>query len=199
MVAVIDVRRIHPRDRDGALSTVVAAFRTDPQVRWWFPDEHSYDAHAAHFFGALLDSRTAGGEVWVAEGGLAVSMWNPPGGSLLGPDIAAARYADALDALPAAVADRVRMVDDAVHDAVPDEPHWYLGVLVTHPEHQGRGYGKAVLNPVLEAADRADLAVVLETATPVNVAFYGRRGFAVRAQVHVDGAPPMWVMEREPR
>lgn len=197
---MVVARRILRRERDAALDTVVGAFRNDPQVRWWFPDDGGYAAAARQFFGFLLDTRIDGGEVWVADDLSAVSMWVPPGGNLLGPDVVSARYADLTASLPDPAPARIAHVDQIVDRLLPDEPHWYLGVLACRAEARGRGFGSAVMRPVFEAADRAGLPVALETSTPSNVDFYIRRGFSIVAACSADGSagPVIHVMRREP-
>jgi GNAT superfamily N-acetyltransferase len=200
------VRRLVAAERDAALRTVVAAFRRDPLVRWWFPDDATYETLAARFFGELLDTRLEGGEVWVADDAGAVAMWIPPGGNLIGPDVAAARYGEMLRGLPAPSAERIAATDDVVDTLLPSAPHWYLGVLATRPERRGSGLATAVCGPVFAAADRSGLTVVLETSTATNVAFYTRRGFAVLHQVQVAAANgavvepvTLRIMQRSPR
>ena len=197
-----EVRRVHAGERDAVLATVVAAFRDDPQVRWYFPDDDVYAAGAPRFFGFLLDTRIDGGEVWVADGGAAVAMWVPPGGNLLGPDLVSGRYDEMVASLPEPAPRRVVAADDAVDALMPRSSHWYLGVLACHPGRRGERLGSAVVGPVLAAADRAGLPVALETASSRNVAYYTRRGFAVaaHASIRADGDPPLdvWVMQREP-
>lgn len=197
---MIEARRIRSHERDAALGTIVEAFRGDPQVRWWFPDDTVYDEVAGYFFGVLLDTRIEGGEVWVVEGAAAVSMWIPPGGNLLGPDVVAARYAEVVGGLPDPAPERIARTDELVDVLLPDELYWYLGVLACRSGRRRRGMGSAVLAPVLAAADRAGLPVVLETSTSGNVDFYIRRGFAVlaRAIPEVPGAPTVRVMRRAP-
>lgn len=173
------VRRIRPGERDAALATVVAAFRHDPQVRWWFPDDECYAEYAGRFFGVLLDTRIEGGEVWVDHDCRAVAMWIPPGGNLIGPEVASARYSAMLSDLPVECVRRVAATDEAADRLLPSTAHWYLGVLACHPDHRGLGLGAATAAPVLAAADRAGLPVALETALPANVGYYTRRGFAV--------------------
>ncbi len=212
------VRRIRPGERDAVLAFVVTAFRADPQVRWWFPDDDRYVEQASRFFGVLLDTRIEGGEVWVDDACGAVAMWIPPGGNLIGPELAAARYAAVVAELPPGCARRVAATDEAVDRLLPGRAHWYLGVLACHPDRRGLGLGAAVAAPVLAAADRAGLPVALETALPANVGYYTRRGFAVVGTAQVqDGAaegvrvgvpdavgatPPgvtIYVMQRQPR
>ena len=195
---MLEVRRIRPDERDAALATVVAAFRDDPQVRWWFDDDSSYPRLAGRFFGVLLDTRMAGGEVWVADDCRSVAMWIPPGGNLLGPEVASARYSEIVTSLPRRARQRILAADDAIDRLLPREPHWYLGVLASHPDHQRYGLATAVAAPVLAAADRAGLGVVLETASTMNVSYYTRRGFAVIAEAAVLDGPDLFIMRREP-
>lgn len=180
-----EARRIRPEERAAALVTIVAAFREDPQVRWWFPDDCCYTEFAERFFGVLLDTRMEGGEVWVDDRCRAVSLWVPPGGNLIGPERAASRYQAMVTTLPHPCGRRIRRTDDVVDRLLPTMPHWYLGVLACHPDHRGAGLGAAVAAPMLAAADRAGQPVVLETGNPGNIGYYTRRGFAVvgRAQL----------------
>jgi Acetyltransferase (GNAT) family len=193
-------RRIRPEERDESLRTLVEAFRTDPQLRWYFPDDARYDVGAPRFFGVLLDTRIEGGEVWVMPDLSAVSLWIPPGGNLLGPDVVEARYAEAVVGLPAPAPGRITATDDLVDMLLPREPHWYLGVVATRLASRERGLASAVLAPVLAAADRGGFPVALETSTPRNVEYYTRRGFATLGSRAVMGAgsPVVRVMQREP-
>jgi GNAT superfamily N-acetyltransferase len=199
-VRVTSARRIRLPERDVALRTVVEAFRADPQVRWWFPDDATYEDAAERFFGVLLDTRIDGGEVWVTADLSAVSMWIPPGGNLLGPDVVASRYNEVVANLPDPAPQRIAETDELVDALLPTEPYWYLGVLACRPGVRRRGRGGAVLAPVFQAADRAGLPVALETSSAGNVDFYIRRGFAVLASVTpaTQGAPTVRVMCRAP-
>jgi GNAT superfamily N-acetyltransferase len=189
---------IDPASTGRALGSVVEAFSTDPLLRWVWPDDDRYGQCAAGFFGLLLSLRSAGGEVWVADGGAAVARWDPPGGQHGQP---------AEDPWPAVNAtytqtERVRWETFNERLAVPsDAPaHWYLGVLATDPRHQRRGLGGAVLGPVLAAADGSSTPAYLETASEKNLAFYGRLGFDVEREVDLpEGGPRCWLMRRPPR
>lgn len=198
--SVISARRLRADERDAALRTVVDAFREDPQVRWWFPDDARYEDSASRFFGVLLDTRIEGGEAWAVDDLSAVSLWIPPGGNLLGPDVVAARYGEVVASLPDPAPQRIAETDDLVDAALPTEPYWYLGVLACRPGLRRRGLGGAVLAPICASADRAGLPVVLETSAVGNVDFYIRRGFAVLSCLTppTPGAPTVRVMRREP-
>lgn len=191
------VRRCRPGERDRALVTVVAAFAADPVLRWVWPSDERYDTCAPPFFGTLLDVRREAGEVWVADGGAAVAMWDPPGGLYL--QVPETRWAQLREGYTPAERAAWAAFDAAL--SVPESagPHWYLGVIATEPARQGTGLGRAVTSPVLAAADRVGLPAYLETATERNLAIYRRLGFEVEREVDVPHGPRAWLMRREPR
>jgi GNAT superfamily N-acetyltransferase len=77
--------------------------------------------------------------------------------------------------------------------------HWYLPIIGVSPAWQGRGYGAALLRPVLERCDREQTPAYLEASTPRNRALYERHGFRVLEEcTYAADAPPMWMMWREP-
>ncbi len=191
-----DVRRLEPAERDAALTSTVAAFATDPLLRWVWPEDDRYAACAPGFFGLLLDLRRAGGEVWAAQGGAAVAMWDPPGGLYTRPE------PDPWPALQEAFTQQERdswaVYDQRVGDRAT-APHWYLGVLATDPARRGRGLAAAVVAPVLAACDRTGVDAWLETAAAANVTYYRRFGFEVAREVDLpDGGPQCWLLRREP-
>jgi ribosomal protein S18 acetylase RimI-like enzyme len=196
------VRRCPPSGRDRALATVLAAFATDPLLRWVWPGQERYDGCAPRFFGLLLDLRIEAGEVWVAEpedsAVGSVAMWDPPGGLYL--PAAGARWAEVHAGFSAAERAAWAFYDEALGVPATAGAHWYLGVLATDPACQGTGLGRAVTTPMLAAADRAGLPAYLETASDTNVAIYRRLGFEVAREVDLpDGGPRCWLMRRDPQ
>jgi GNAT superfamily N-acetyltransferase len=169
------VRRAASADREAILRTVLAAFVSDPAFRYFFPTDESYADEAPVFIADLVDKRLAADTVWLVNEGQAVAMWNPPGRSQGGLP----------RALTGATAQRIERFDSVVHDLLPREPHWYLGILATHPDHSGRGLGRVAMAEGLELARRDGLPSCLETATQVNVEIYERYGWRVTASAVV--------------
>jgi hypothetical protein len=84
-----------------------------------------------------------------------------------------------------------------VSAAIPAGPHWYLGVLATHPSRAGQRWGRAVMAPGLARAAEDGLPAYLETATRTNVELYQRAGWDVVQTV--DNLPfPVWVLAKHP-
>jgi ribosomal protein S18 acetylase RimI-like enzyme len=77
------------------------------------------------------------------------------------------------------------------------EPHYYVECLGVEPDHQGKGLGRTLLEPVLAMADREHVPTYLETSNPKNLSFYRRFGFDVTAEVSLSGGyPPLWTLLR---
>ncbi|HTJ33678.1 MAG TPA: GNAT family N-acetyltransferase [Dactylosporangium sp.] len=170
-----------PADREAAVATFVAAFAQDPAVRWFLPDDETYPAEAAAMAGHLFDLRVGHGTVWIADGGAAVAMWDPP----------RTPSRDGVEHPPQA--GRFGRYQAVVHAKMPKIPHWYLGVLATHPDHRGRRLGRSVMTAGLQRAAADALPAYLETSNPRNVDIYRSAGFEVAEHVYVDDLP-VWIM-----
>jgi ribosomal protein S18 acetylase RimI-like enzyme len=176
-----------PGDRQGILDALVAAFGKDPVLRHLFPDDETYPRYAEAFFGVSFDKRVDRRSIWTVQSGGATAIWEPPD---------AAPVADHLDReLPAGILERVRTYDRVVHEAMPRQPFWYLGVLGTHPDHTGKRWAQAVMHAGLDRAAADGLPAVLETGNPANVAFYRRAGWEVIREI--PRPLPIWIMRRE--
>ena len=115
--------------------------------------------------------------MWLLDGGEAVSVWLPPGGTELSHE-----QEHELEAftgrLPEACATRFTTLIERFETNRPmDRPHHYLSLLATHPEHRGHGYGMQLLAEDLARIDARGEASYLESTNPGNLARYGAQGF----------------------
>lgn len=184
------VDRATPAVRDRVVDTVLAAFVSDPAFRYFFADDATFNDEAAAFAGYLFDQRVNRGTVWVVEDGAAVAMWDSPQS---GDGTAKDGHGNSGPDLPAATLDRLKRYDAVVDAALPATPHWYLGILATHPHHAGRGLGRLAMTAGLDRAAEAGLPAYLETTNERNVELYRRAGWRLTESAAVDDLP-IWVM-----
>ncbi|MGH6955372.1 MAG: hypothetical protein ACREEW_01755, partial [Caulobacteraceae bacterium] len=81
----------------------------------------------------------------------------------------------------------------------PKEPHWYLQVLGTDTEKQGKGYGGVAIRRRLALADEAHLPCYLESSKATNIPIYQSFGFEVTGEIALPNGPTLWPMWRAAR
>ncbi len=94
---------------------------------------------------------------------------------------------------------RALAASEAMTREHPSEPHLYLFAIGTRKASRGKGVGKALLAPVLAAADRDGLPCYLENSNPANTGFYRAHGFTrMKLFEPGPGGPPLEAMWRAP-
>lgn len=195
------VRPATRRERRAIGDVLGRAFVDDPVWTWLTPDPARRARHFGALFAHVAHHRIRQGTALTTDGCSGAALWAAPG-SWQVPPLAALPAAGAAVRAFGAGSGLVRAGRSVatMERHHPKEPHWYLEVLGTDPELQGRGVGSALLAPVLERCDGEGTPAFLESSKPENLAFYGRFGFEVTEEFRLaDGAPPMWRMWRSPR
>jgi GNAT superfamily N-acetyltransferase len=195
MNSAVRSRIAESADRERIVGTIAAAFAGDPG--WGYLFAGDYRRLAPRFAAALLEGRVEAGTVWVTHDLAAVAMWDAP------EHRASHRTAEIWQAYrrhagPLAVR-RLDAYDEAIADASPAEPFWYLGVLATDPARRREGLASAVMAPGLARADRESLPCCLETSTAENRRFYQGRGFTKSTTMLLPDGPPTWWLRRPAR
>jgi GNAT superfamily N-acetyltransferase len=197
-----DVRKATAADVDALAATLSRAFYDDPVIEWLAPDPRRRTRALPVFFRSQLRGQyLRQAETYTADvsDGLAGgALWSPPGRDR--PSLSSMlRLAPIVPALGRRTIDGLRLFAQADKQRPRHTPHFYLGVLGTDPDQQGKGYGSALLEPVLERCDREGLPAYLESSKESNVPFYARHGWKVTEEVTVPGGDVrLWLMWREP-
>jgi GNAT superfamily N-acetyltransferase len=191
------VRPARHEDRAALTSSIAAAFARDPA--WSFLLGDDYDLLAPLFAGVLFDLRVGTGDIWVTSDLTSAALWDPPGWQPTETE-PSGPFWDAYRAAAGAPGwDRLMTYERALDAVRPTTSHWYLGVLATRPDGQGKGRASAVLAPILKKADHDGMDCCLETSTARNRAFYERRGFTEATDVTISSGPPTWWLRRPPQ
>jgi ribosomal protein S18 acetylase RimI-like enzyme len=189
--------RAGPREAGVIAQITAEAFRDDPFNRWLFG---SYRGMAG-VFGALARHVYTKRGVCYRLGDQGAAMWMLPGGDLEPPWIAMpALYAAVLLHSTRGALKRTDAAVAGMNRHHPTFPHAYLFTIGVRPEARGQGHGRKLIQPVLDACDKAGLPAYLENSNPANCGFYGSCGFERQAMIEVmPGAPPLEAMARQPR
>jgi GNAT superfamily N-acetyltransferase len=196
------VDRMPVESMHAAIAATSRAFWPDPLFGFFARNEVHEHRVLPIFLGAMMRDAQRHGQVWTAGDDTQVigsASWLPPGSLPRSRTRELRIYAACTRALITGRNRRtgIRLLD-LVEKSHPVEPHWYLAVLGVDPRHQGRGLGRALIQPVLDRCDREIVPAYLETQKPENLPFYERFGFRVTDEISVPGSPPVWLMWRDP-
>jgi GNAT superfamily N-acetyltransferase len=183
-------------DLAGATRTLSAAFHDDPLWSWAFPDRAKLEV----WWRFLIESALRYPWVWIAGDYAAATVWIPPGASELTEE-EEGRVGPLLhDLLGDRAAEITRLLERFEASHPTDEPHYYLSLFGTHPDHRGQGLGMRLLAENLARIDEQAMPAYLESSNPANVERYERVGFKRVGELSTpDGSHSVATMWREPR
>jgi GNAT superfamily N-acetyltransferase len=197
----VQVRKATDADVPALARSLAAAFQDDPVISWMIPDDEKRLRLGPFGFATWLGKiYMPKAEVYTDEARAVGALWAPPGKWKMSVGLQA-RLAPRMFRLFGVRRMPTILKGLATLDkAHPDEqPHYYLGILGTDPDHQGKGLGSAAMKPVLDRCDREGLGAYLESSKEANIPFYRRHGFEVTGEVHMPDGPPLWPMWRDPQ
>lgn len=191
------IRRADPGDWRKVADITAEAFAEDPVNNWLFG---SQAAIRASFRALARDIYIREGFCHLA-GDDGATMWLGPGQSGVMGAIATARFALA-QLIHGSIGGlkRAMRAGEIMADHHPREPHCYLFTIGTRQSARGKGLGKTLLAPVLQACDAQAIPCYLENSYPDNHGFYAHHGFE-RKEIFAcgEGGPPLEAMWREPQ
>jgi len=197
--APVDARVATEGDLPAVAETMAAAFYGDPIWGWAFPDPERRFEQQRALWRLALEAALGYGWVWVTEGCASAALWIPPGKPELRPEDER-RLGPLLTELLGDGAARVLDTFERFDAAHPQEPHYYLSLLATHPDHRGRGTGMGLLANNLARIDAEGAAAFLESSNPVNDSRYERLGFVRCGKFELgEDGPGVTQMWRDPR
>jgi predicted N-acetyltransferase YhbS len=195
-----DIRKIRDADVPRIAKALARAFEDDPVLSWIFRDESQRIARLERSFALYLRRIwLPQDECYATDRLFGAALWLPPGKWHLAP-LAQLKLVPSMIAVVGGNLPRLMRVLNLIEKNHPKEPqHHYLAVLGVEPEFQGRGFGGALMQPVLQRCDREGIPAYLESSKQRNVVLYERHGFKVVEELRLpqDG-PPLWRMWRDP-
>ncbi len=190
-MAQLDARRASPADWEVVVSIITLAFADDPLWSRALARTDGSIEHHARFWKLFVEGALRHPWVWLTVGGEATSVWVPPGGTEMSEEQEDRLSELANQYLGSAAGDYLELLTrfEAAHPR--DEPHYYLSLLGTHPDHRGKGIGMALLEHDLALIDAEGSPAYLESSNPANNHRYAGVGFEEVGEFSYPGGAPV--------
>ncbi|MDP9894496.1 GNAT superfamily N-acetyltransferase [Variovorax boronicumulans] len=191
----IEIRSATSDEIPRVVSTIVAAFLTDPPARFAWPSPHDYLLAMPVATGEFAGSSFQHGTAYVSADFRGAALWLPPG---VEPNGRALEKVFRDTAKPEHMDDLLATFEK-MEQSHPREPHWYLPQIGVEPNAQGKGIGAALMRHALARCDHEGSLAYLEASKPQNIPFYRHHGFEVTGEIQMGSAPLVTPMLRKRR
>jgi len=193
-----DVREARLDERRALSNSLALAFEDDPVSAYLYPDPSTRVSRLRKSYSVIIPTLTRNGALHCDPQLYCGAVWQAPFAPALSRVAQLIFNLRMLRNLGSALGRGQRLADAMLASHIR-EPHWYLGILGTRPDQQGKGLGSRVLSPVLARCNRDGSLAYLESSKESNIPFYQRHGFEVTGEIRVPDGPTLWAMRREPR
>jgi ribosomal protein S18 acetylase RimI-like enzyme len=187
-------------DVDYVAHVLALAFADDPVWgTWTFPEASDRVELGARYWRPYVDAALKYDGIRLTGDAGAVAIWVPPGVAEMDDDDEASTERMLAEVLPGRESQLLAAYERFEASHPRDQPHWYLSLLATHPDHRGRGLGVALVADHLDTVDAAHLPAYLESTNDANLARYERLGFQRHGSFALPDGPMVTTMWRPAR
>lgn len=185
------IRALEGSDRGAFVEVMATAFRWDPLIVAAIGER---PGALRAFLSFMFDmTKLVGGErlgLFEAERLAGCVLVEPPDGGGIGDRLrmlgAGIRFLPVAVTLPRASTALFNRYLNVTRAAAPGEPHAYLTMVGVNPTHQGKGFGRRLIDAATDAAAKMGAeGVALDTENPVNVPLYEKLGFIQTARLEL--------------
>lgn len=179
------------------------AFQNDPVFRWQIPDANKRLAKIHNFWELTLRVGIKYSEVYGTSENLeGIAIWRPPQNVNISywkfVKHGGYKFQFKFGAETAKKMTFFQAVNNSIRDIYMKTPYWYLDVIGVDPKHQGKGFARMLLKPMLKRIDKDNFPIWAETNLKRNVIFYEHFDFSILEEIIIPNTNIVnWFMIRE--
>ncbi|MBB1646685.1 N-acetyltransferase [Sphingobacterium sp. UME9] len=175
-------KKADKKDSDRLVDIICSSFVNDPCFRWMI-GQKNFEKKIYFLADYLVEETLAKGEVFIGPTGDAAALWQSEKRERLSLAVIFRNLKFLFNMGLPTVWRSLKLLKLKDAHISNQNPYLYLACIGVMPSGQGKGLAKALLDPVLADAENSGRDVYLETANPLNVNIYKKRGFEIIDEV----------------
>jgi len=180
------MKGITREDKPTVRKILVESFRNDPYMNW-LSKESKREDKLKYLVEYVVDQTFENGEIYLSDDNKGTALWNSERKEKFTFNFIYRNLIFLFKMGRKATISVVRK-DDFTHDQYPKvDAFCHLFMIGVLPEAQGKGLASELINPMIKKMTERSIPMYLETANPVNVEIYRKKGFSVIKSVDTDG------------
>ncbi|MFN7259850.1 MAG: GNAT family N-acetyltransferase [Cyclobacteriaceae bacterium] len=184
-----NVRKATRKDKQAIVGILTQAFWNEPHINWFAGTHNNKKQRVEALMSFVFEKRLPNGEVFITNDSQAVAVWRNDTATKFSISLTL-EYLKFLWIYGYKRVMDINRYEKSVHSRYPkDKSNYYLWMLGTSNQSQGKGLGSHLMNYMLRDAAKNGIDTYLETATESNVALYQHKGFELYDQMEVVGEP----------
>ncbi|MFN7328966.1 MAG: GNAT family N-acetyltransferase [Bacteroidota bacterium] len=184
-----NIRKATRKDKAAIVGVLAQAFWNEPLINWFAGAHKNKKQRIDALMSFVFEKRLPNGEVYITNDSQAVAIWRNDSSTKFSIYLMW-EYLKFLWIFGYKKVMEIDRYEKNVQSRYPkNKSIYYLWMLGTSSQSQGKGLGSSLMNYVLTDADKKGTDTYLETATESNVALYRHKGFDLYDKMEVGGEP----------
>lgn len=171
----MNLREASYKDKNTIVNILVNSFKDDPQINWML-EKASHPDKLNIIMSYVVDQTFDIGKIMLTEDLKGTALWTF--------DVKERftfnwlkRNLNFLFKIGINSVVRILKNEAFTYKQFPKGKFAHLYLIGVHSDSQGKGYGSLLMNSEFEKCEKSGIPVYLETANPVNVSIYEKKGF----------------------
>jgi len=188
-------KKADKKDSNRLVDIICSSFVNDPCFRWMI-GQKNFEKKIYFLADYLVEETLAKGEVFIGPTGDAAALWQSEKKERLSLVVIFRNLKFLFNMGLPTVWRSLKLLKLKDAHISNRNPYLYLACIGVMPSEQGKGLAKALLDPVLADAENSGRDVYLETANPLNVNIYKKRGFEIIDEVDLSEIKITFMVKR---
>lgn len=175
-------KKVNKTDAARVVDVICSSFVDDPCFKWMI-GKKNFEKKIYFLANYIVEETLINGEIFIDPTRNAVALWQSQNKTRLTVAQLFRNLKFLLYMGPSTVFRSLKLLKLKDAHISDQKPYLYLACIGVMPSGQGKGLAKGLLDPVLTEAENSGKDVYLETANPLNVRIYRKKGFEIIEEV----------------